>query len=115
MSITVNLTPAEEAQLVAEAVGNGLDAGQLVAKVVRDHLNAPPKRTMDEVLGKLHQWQTETKTETAPSISAHELFAKWDEEAAQMTDDERDAEDRLWEDFQEGINKTRSELGMRLL
>ena len=32
-----------------------------------------------------------------------------------MTDEEMEAEDRLWEEFQKGINETRAAAGMRLL
>lgn len=53
--------------------------------------------------------------ETAPRISAHELFAQWDAEAAHMIDEEREPEDRQWDDFQKGINETRAELEMRPL
>jgi hypothetical protein len=51
----------------------------------------------------------------SPASSAAELFATLDKEADRMSEAERDAEDRLWDDFQRGINETRASLGMRLL
>jgi outer membrane phospholipase A len=76
-------------------------------------LTSDPQTQKQQVLDTLHQWQKETGGETATRTSAHELFSQWDAEAAQMTDEEREAEDSLWEDFQKGINDTRAELGMR--
>jgi PHD/YefM family antitoxin component YafN of YafNO toxin-antitoxin module len=65
------------------------------------------------VQAKLHQWQKETETETFPAVSAHQLFSRWAEEDAQMTDEEKEAEDYLWQDFEKGVNETRAVLGMR--
>jgi len=112
MTITVNLTPMEEAQLSSEAIQNGLDTSELVQNLLREHLISTPLTSADKVRIKLRQWQKETKTVTSPAIPAHELFARWAEEDAQMTEEEMEAEDRLWEDFQKGINETRAALSM---
>lgn len=69
----------------------------------------------DIVAAKLRQWQAQDSKSLMPDIPTHTLFAQWAEEDAQMTDDEREAEDRLWEDVQKGINETRATLGMRCL
>lgn len=114
MSLVINLTPAEEALLSVAAKQARLAPEALAAKLVREHLPgaAPPDRDLD---AKLRQWQAQDQTKLLPTRTAAELFAEWDKEAAQMTEDERDAEDRLWEDFQQGINETRAALGMRKL
>jgi hypothetical protein len=39
----------------------------------------------------------------------------WEEEDAHLTDKEVESEEQLWEAFQQGINATRSEQGMRRL
>ncbi len=50
-----------------------------------------------------------------PDVPTSTLFARWAEEDARMTNEEREAEDRLWQDFVDGINRTRDSLGMRRL
>ena len=115
MSITVNLTPAEEARLSTEARRDGLAMADLAAKLLRKHLSYAPESSPDRVRAKLRQWQKETATETLPALSAHELFSKWAEEDTHMTEEEQEAEDRLWQDFENGVNETRATLGMRQL
>jgi hypothetical protein len=43
------------------------------------------------------------------------LFAQWAVEDARKTPEETAQEDRLWEQFEAGINETRDALGMRRL
>lgn len=115
MTVTVNLTPAEEARLSSEAIQYGLAPAELVAKVLREHLTSDTGVKQQAVLSKLHRWQKETGTETSPVVSVRELFAQWNVEASGMTDAEHEAEDRIWDDFERGINETRASLGMRQL
>lgn len=51
----------------------------------------------------------------APTIPAKTLFAQWDAEDANMTDEEREAEDRIWENYMQRLNETRATFGLRLL
>ena len=43
------------------------------------------------------------------------IFAQWELEDAQKTSEEAAEEDRMWEEFENGINETRKALGMRQL
>ena len=113
MSLTINLTPDEEARLSAAAMQDGLAPETLVENLVREHL--PTANPYEELDRKLRERQAQDHVTLMPDRSAAELFAEWDREAARMTDEEREAEDRLWEDFQKGINETRAALGMRQL
>ena len=114
MSLTINLTPAEQAQLAVAAMQTGLEPEAFAAKLVREHLpSAAPSNI--ELDAKLRQLQEQDGTKLMPSRTTAELFAQWAEEDAKMTDEEREAEDRFWEDFQKGINETRAALGMRQL
>jgi hypothetical protein len=115
MSLLINLTPIEEARLVNAALQDGIAPEELAEKLLREHLTPEPVTTADAIRAKLRQWQKETATETFPATSVRELFAHWADEDAQMTDEEREAEDRLWEDVEKDINTTRAELGMRQL
>lgn len=112
-SLIINLTPAEEAQLSAAAMQTGLPPEAFAEKLVRDHL--PTTIVVNELNGKLLQRQAQDQVKLVPSRTAADIFAQWEIEAEGMTDAERDAEDRFWEDFQQGINETRSALGMRQL
>lgn len=113
MSLLINLTSAEEAQLSDAASQTGMAPEAYVAKLVRAQL--PRANTVDDLDARLRERQQGDKVKLMPTRTAAELFAEWDRQGALMTEDERKAEEQLWEDFQMGINKTRAELGMRLL
>ncbi len=98
MSITINLTAGEEAQLSAAATQNGLAPEALAEKLVREHL--PTADPAYELTKKLRERQAQDRVNLMPSRSAAELFAQWDEEAAQMTDEEREAEDRIYAEIE---------------
>jgi hypothetical protein len=111
----IDLTPGEEARLAAAARRIGVSPAEFVRRLALEHLPDEPALTETAVDAKLGQWQQQDGTSLAPDIPARAMFAAWAEEDAKMTDAERDAEDRLWEDFQKGINETRTELGLRQL
>ena len=113
MSLIINLTPSEEAQLTAAATQNGLTPDVFAAQLVRAHLVTGS--SSDELTRKLQARQAQDRVHLMPSRSAAEIFAQWETEATQLTDAERAAEDRLWEDVQADINSTRAALGMRQL
>jgi len=62
-----------------------------------------PTTDEDDIDTKLHKWQEQDGTRLMPDIPTQTLFAQWAEEDAQMTAEEREAEDRLWEDFEKGL------------
>lgn len=115
MSLLLNLTPTEEAQLSVVAMQTGLAPEAFAEKLVREYLPNVSPNDEDELDKKLRWWQEQDGTDLMPSRPAAEIFAQWKEEAARMTDEEREAEDRFWEDFQKGVNETRAVLGMRQL
>jgi hypothetical protein len=76
----------------------------------------------DRVNALLAQWQAADSTPLRPPIPTRPgetptqaLFRKWEEEDANMTDEEREAEDRLWEEIQQSLNGERTKTGMRTL
>jgi len=113
VSFLIPLTPAEEAQLSDAATQTGMAPEAYAAKLARAQL--PRAKILDEVHARPRERQREDKIKLMPTRTAAELFAEWDRQGMLLTEDERKAEDQLWEDFQIGINKTRAELGMRLL
>lgn len=60
----------------------------------------PTEETLD---AKLRLWQQQDGTPLLPDVPAQTLFAQWAEEDARMTDAEREAEDRLWQDMEQGL------------
>jgi ribosome-binding protein aMBF1 (putative translation factor) len=113
MTVTLNLTPQEVARLAAAASKTGLAPEALAEKMIREQL--PVVSVADELSAKLQERHALDQIHFMPTRTATEIFAEWDREATLMTDEERDTEDQLWEDFQKGINQTRADLGMRQL
>ena len=104
MSIVVNLTPAEEARLFRVATDSGIAPEELVRKLVSEHL--PAANPVDEMRRRIREWQIQDRTPALPPASANPgltptgaLFQKWAEEDAQRTDQEIEADDRLWSDY----------------
>jgi hypothetical protein len=114
MSLLINLTPTEEKLFSDAAIQSGLAPQAFAEKFVREHL-FHDNYSEDDVFAKIHQLQFNDKTKLSPPTSTKELFAQWTVEDADMTDEERVAEEQQWEEFQNGINPNRAELGTRLL
>jgi hypothetical protein len=115
ISVEIDLTPTEEARLMAAARQRGLTPAEFVKRLALEHLPAAPVTAEDAVDARLRQWQEQDDRTLMPDVPTQTLFAQWDAEDAQMTDAEREAEDRLWEAFQQGVNDSRAALGMRTL
>ena len=98
MTLTLELTPVEEAQLTTAARQKGVDPAVFLKQLVTDHLPEPVVAS-------------EVPSED-PTLA---LFAQWAKEDAQEPPEESAEEDRLWEKFETGINETRAALGMRQL
>jgi hypothetical protein len=114
--VTLDISPQTEARLFDVARQEGIDPAALVERLVKEYRPAPgADRTADELYRKLRERQEQDHITLRPDRSAAEHFARLEAEAAQMTDEEREAEDRIWEDFQNGMNETRAALGMRQL
>ncbi len=101
MTLTIDLTPAEEARLADAARRAGLAPAEAARKLVTEHL--PPikdERTREEI------------ARNAPSIS---LLRSWlAEEATDDPDEIRRAEEELAE-FKRKMNANRAATGERLL
>lgn len=95
MPLTIELTPAEEAQLLAAAHQVGLTPAELDRQLVRTHVPdvlAPPPED--------------------PTLA---LFAQWDAEDAQMTPEEMAAAQRDCQEFIRHMNAERAKVGARIL
>jgi hypothetical protein len=94
MTLTIELTPSEEALLAAAAQQEGVDPAELVRKLVIERLPPLAERGLDE----------------DPTLA---LFAQWEQEDAAMTPGEVAEENRLWEGFKTHVNAERDRAGTR--
>ena len=95
MTLTIELTPEQEARLAEVAREEGLEPTALAQKFVADRLPTLP-----------------AIPEQDPTLA---LFAQWRREDALMTPEEIEQERKLWEAVEQGINESRAEQGMRQL
>lgn len=98
MTLTLDLTPTEEAQIAVVAQRAGLSPAEAARKLLTQNLppipNVPAQDTANQTLA---------------------LFAQWKAEDAQMTPEEAAEEQQLWKQFEQNVNETRDALGMRHL
>ena len=92
MTLTIDLSPTEEALIAAAARQKGLEPAALVKALVAEHLPAPVHVPEDPTLA---------------------LFAQWAQEDAQMTPEEVAEENRTWEEFKTNLNVERDRAGAR--
>jgi hypothetical protein len=92
MTLTIELTPEEEARLQAAAREQGLEPAECAHRLLTEHLPAvdPEDRTL-------------------------ELFAAWDAEDATDDPEEIQRRNREWEELKAQMNETRTQLGMEPL
>lgn len=95
-SLTLQLSPDEQARLNAAAEQEGMAPAELARKVLADHL--PP-----------------LAAELQPEDPTLALFRQWEQEGTARTPEEAARENELWERFQSNVNETRRALGMRTL
>lgn len=107
--------PDEEIRLSAAARRNGLAPEEWLKQIALESLPDVPDGNNDEIDSKLRQRQERDGTALAPDVPARTLFAQWAEEDAQMTDEEREAEDRLWKEIEEVLAANRGVLQLKRL
>ncbi len=115
MNLTIDLTPSEVAQLSEATKHTGLAPSELMKKLLKEHLLFGFVHDKDYLDAKLHKWQQQDGVKLAPDVPTRTLFAQWAEEDAQMTEQEREAEDRLWEKLEINLAENSSELQLRAL
>lgn len=93
MTVTIELSPEQEAHLHAVAQREGLDLAEVLKKFVAEHLApTPPVQEQDPTLA---------------------LFAQWADEDRDITPIEIAEENRTWEEFKININAERDRAGAR--
>jgi len=104
VSLVIDLTPAEEARLVAAAEETGVDAVEYVKRLVTDHLYAVPAAGDDvrdpERSKPGSQTESQNGAQLAPDVPTQLLFAKWAQEDALLTEAERAESDRIYAELE---------------
>jgi hypothetical protein len=95
MTLTIELTPTEEARLTAAARQAGMAPTELARKLLTEHL---PAVTSDR-----------------PEDPTLALFAQWDADDAQMTPEEVTEAQRDYDEFTRWMNAERARAGARIL
>ena len=118
--MSLHVRPEVEKVVRERAAAEGVSVDDLLARTFVAGRDAGNPETRVRAL--LAQWQTEDSMgsrlpphETDRELSGAAQFAQWRELDAAMTDAEREAEDRLWDEVARGIDETRALLGMRQL
>ena len=115
MKIDIPLTPSEEARLSAAARRAGMAPEEWIKRVTLENLSgsaAHPEEGM-EIL--LRSWQEQDAVTLSEDVPVQELFRRWDEEDAQLSVEERQAEERLWGEIERKLHKEGRPLGLRPL
>lgn len=93
----------ETEQLIRRAESNGVSVDDLL---LRTFAPGQPEDPRQRVQALLRKWQVEDVPRGVPTQDPNHaaetpaLFARWREEDAAMTDEEREAEDRLWAELE---------------
>jgi hypothetical protein len=95
MTLTIELTPTEEARLTAAARQAGMAPTELARKLLTEHLPAV--------------------TSDSPEDPTLALFAQWDADDAQMTPEEVIEAQRDYDEFTCRMNAERARAGARIL
>lgn len=100
MSLIIDLTPSEEAQLTEASKKAGLDPAELVKKLVIENLLPGPNSGDEDLDAKLVNWQEHNGVVLTPDVSTQALFAKWAEEDAQLTEEECAENERIYTEIE---------------
>ncbi len=111
MNVTISFSQSEESYLAAVARQTGLAPAELIKRITLENL--PPltpsplsvSEENDAIDAKLRLWQQKEGTPLMPDRSTADLYAEWEQEDARVTDEERDAEDRLWAEIEKELLK----------
>lgn len=105
--MSLELKPYAESVLRQEADREGISVDDLIVRTFTSKQAPLPTEADSEkerVLALLRQWQQEygLPVPRGGYKPLSQLFAEWNAEDAQMTDEEREEERRFWEDYERG-------------
>jgi hypothetical protein len=109
MDLTLRLSSEYEDLLEQEARREGITPDALAARIVERQLAPLASDPVARMHARLRAWQEKDGVRLFPDTPASALFARWDEESAGMTDEERECEERIWDDVVTNLQKRHSE------
>jgi|SRR5579872_81148 len=112
--MSIELSPEVEHAVRERAAAEGVSINDLLARTFvpekRDERTTQDPR--ERVRALLAELQARDNTPRLPPIPTREgetptqaLFRKWQEEDANMTEEEIEAEERLWQEIEQGLNE----------
>jgi hypothetical protein len=118
--MALELNPEVERQVLECAQAAGTPVSDYVAGLLQAAASTTSLYPAARIRGLLHQWQQFDHTPVAaPAPNAgtltpsEALFRQWEQEDAKLTDEERQAEDIRWQQFQQDIDAQRLASGMQ--
>ena len=122
--MSLDLSPELESAVRERAAAEGVSVIDLLARTFAiDHQETPPKHDpRAHVQSLLDKWRATDSTPVMPPIPTRPgetptqaLFRRWKEEDLLMTDEQKDEEDKLWEDIEKGLKENRLTFDRRRL
>jgi hypothetical protein len=98
LEMSIELHPETEKAIEARAAAEGLTVDELLS---RTFVREPSE---ERVRRKLAEWQSADGCRLHEDVPLSELRRRWAEEDAFMTDEERKAEDRIWEELTQALS-----------
>jgi hypothetical protein len=126
--MSLQISPKVENMVRERAAAEGVSVEELLTRTFAPKQNdvpqndAPIRDPKAHVQALLAQWQAQDNTPSLPPIQTlpgetptQALFRQWEEEAAAMTEEEKEAEDRLWAELEQGLRQNNRTLRLRTL
>lgn len=122
--MSLDLSPEIENVVRERAAAAGVSVNDLLARtfIQEKEQTRPVIDPKEHVRALLAHWQAQDNSPILPPIPIQSgetptqaLFRKWENEDADMTEEEQEREERLWEEIQQSINAERTKTGMRTL
>jgi len=106
--MSLDLSPEIEKRVRERAEAEGVSVNYLMARIFAPEMTqkSPPTDPKAHVRALLAQWQAQDNTPILPPIPIRNgktptqaLFRKWEEEEAQLTEEEQEQQEKFWEEF----------------
>jgi hypothetical protein len=100
VDVIIDLTPSEEAQLSAAAKQSGLGPAEFVKKLVTERLPAAAATGGDDLDSNLRELREQDGVKLGPDTPTLQLFAQWADEDSQLTNEQREENDRIYAEIE---------------
>lgn len=114
--MSLDLSPELESAVRERAAAEGVSVNDLLERTfaIGRQETPPVHNPRAHVQSLLDKWRATDSTPAMPTIltrpsetPTQALFRRWNEEDKLMTDEQKDEEDKLWEDIEKGLKENR--------